>query len=112
MRDIRSTLIASTVCCALAGESLAAQQRNAVVTVRVRSASDVIIPGAEVSITRGLSAPLASGATNASGVVRLTLPRSAEDLEIVARKIGYRRRSQFFRADRDSMAITVRLDAA
>jgi hypothetical protein len=83
----------------LARASLAVGQKSSVeVRVRITDSSGKAIVGASVDLFRGLGARVASGATDTGGVAAVGAPRS-EDLEIVVRRIGFQRRSVFFRSD-------------
>ena len=82
----------------LASGSARAQHPTIGVHVRVADSSGKAVAGASVELFRGLSARVANGTTDSGGVVAVAAP-SDEELELVVRRIGFQRRSVFFRSD-------------
>jgi Carboxypeptidase regulatory-like domain len=66
-----------------------------VVDIHVVDAHNVAVPGADVSIVRGLNDVEAHGTTDDAGRRRLVVPRSSDPVQIVVRKIGFSRADQF-----------------
>jgi hypothetical protein len=89
----------STSLLLLLGTRVARAQRPAT-SVRVHVADSAARPiaGASVELFRGLTARVANLVTDSAGVATLTAPRD-EELELVVRRIGFQRRSVFFRSD-------------
>jgi hypothetical protein len=88
-----------------------AQRAQTTVRVRVMDTTGAPVAGADVSILRGSDVVLGSGATDAGGIRQLSVPRGGDELEVVVRRLGYQRGDYFFRADRDSVPLAVRLRA-
>ncbi len=78
-----------------------------VVDVHVVDAHNVAVPGADVSIVRGLNDVEAHGNTDDAGRRRLVVPRSSDPVQVVARKIGFSRADQFIVPTHDT--VTARL---
>lgn len=82
----------------LMNSSAARAQQPIGVRVRVADSSGRNVAAASVELFRGLSTRVANGTTDSAGVVSVQAPRD-EELEIVVRRIGFQRRSVFFRSD-------------
>ena len=68
-----------------------------VVSVHVIDSTGIAIEGADVAVLVGLSESKATGTTDPSGHVALTVTEPRGDYQLVVRKIGYNRSDQFFR---------------
>ena len=86
-------------------------QHDAIVRVRVVDSAGAPIANAEVSALRGLTTVVAGGPTDSLGRRSFTVPHGS-DYEVVARRIGYQRGTQFFSAVHDSVGIRLVLRAA
>lgn len=91
--------------------STAAQQRDALVRVRVVDSAGAPIANADVSALRGLTTVVVGGPTDSLGRRSFTVPRGG-DYEVVARRIGYQRGDQFFSAVHDSVGLKIVLRTA
>jgi hypothetical protein len=81
---------------------------RAVINVRVSDSTGPSIPGAEASIVRGLAEVLAVGTTDSAGKTQLALASGASSLQLVVRRMGYRRADRFFSLSaRDSASFSV-----
>jgi hypothetical protein len=67
-----------------------------VVRVRVSDSTGVAIRGADLSVVRGLNEVLATGTTDSVGRRVFLLNGVAGDVELIVRRIGYRRADRFF----------------
>jgi hypothetical protein len=108
---MRLRLVGIAAALASAASIARAQRPSTVVRIQVVDTAGAPLPGAQVSAMRGMVV-LASATSDAGGVQRFTLPRGDDEVEIVARKIGYQRGDHFFRADRDSVSLVVTLRVA
>jgi len=94
----------------IAASCLEAQQsKSIVVRVRVVDSAGTPIPGADVSILRGLQQVLGNGATDDRGIRTLIVPREDGDYQATVRRIGYTRADRFFPAPK-SDTIALQLD--
>ena len=94
----------------IAASCLEAQQsKSIVVRVRVVDSAGTPIPGADVSILRGLQQVLGNGATDDRGIRTLIVPREDGDYQATVRRIGYTRADRFFAAPK-SDTIALQLD--
>ena len=75
-----------------------AQRPTVGVRVRVVDSSGKTVAGASVELVRELATRVATGTTDSAGEVSVRAPRDQE-LELVVRRIGFQRRSVFFRSD-------------
>lgn len=92
-------LIAGVALAVLAPTGMRAQRSTAVgVRVHVADSAGRPVAGASVEAFRGLTARVATALTDSGGVATLSTPRD-EELEVVVRRIGFQRRSVFFRSD-------------
>ncbi len=91
--------------------SVGAQQRDALVRVRVVDSAGAPIANAEVSALRGLTTVVAGGPADSLGRRSFTVPHGG-DYEVVARRIGYQRGNQFFSAVHDSIGLKIALRTA
>ncbi|MGH7617624.1 MAG: carboxypeptidase-like regulatory domain-containing protein [Gemmatimonadaceae bacterium] len=82
------------------------------IDVRVTDGHNVAVPGADVSIVRGLNEALAHGTTDDAGRRRLSVPRSTDAVQVVVRKIGFARADQFVVPSHDSLAVRITLHRA
>jgi hypothetical protein len=92
--------------------TLALGQAPASVTIAIRvvDSANAPVAGADLSVVRDVSASLAHGTTNTAGHARLSMLRSAGDLQLAVRKIGYQRSYRFFTLPAaDSMVLEIRL---
>jgi hypothetical protein len=85
---------------------------DVVIDVHVLDARNVAVPGADVSIVRGLNDVVAHGTTDQSGRRPLTTPRSSDALQVVVRKIGYARSDQFVLPSHDTVVARIVLREA
>lgn len=85
---------------------------DVVIDVRVVDARNVAVPGADVSVVRGLNDVAAHGTTDSAGRRRLVVPRSNDPIEVVARKIGFTRADQFVLPSRDTIVARLVLHEA
>jgi len=83
-----------------------------VVDVFVVDGHNVAVPGADVSIVRELNKVVAHGTTDDNGRRRLTLSRSAQPFQIIARKIGFARGDQFLVPIHDTITSRIVLHPA
>jgi hypothetical protein len=83
-----------------------------VVDVFVVDAHNVAVPGADVSIVRELNKVAAHGVTDDNGRRRLTISRSAQPFQIIARKIGFERGDQFLVPVHDTITARIVLHPA
>jgi hypothetical protein len=67
-----------------------------IVRVRVSDSTGVAIRGADLSVVRGLNEVLATGTTDSAGRRVFLLNGVAGDVELIVRRIGYRRADRFF----------------
>ncbi|HEX4684064.1 MAG TPA: carboxypeptidase regulatory-like domain-containing protein [Gemmatimonadaceae bacterium] len=89
---------------------LGAQQPDSLtLRVVVTDSGGRAIERAEVSAVQGLATIRAAATTAASGIGILRIPRVAEPIEVVARRIGYTRASVFVTPARDTTTITIQL---
>jgi hypothetical protein len=105
-------LLLTLVSLALVGSRVAAQHGQTVVQVRVVDTAGAPVANVDVAILHGLNTVAASGTTDDAGMRALTIPRGGGDFQIVVRRIGFQRSDQFFRADRDSVALRMILRRA
>jgi hypothetical protein len=77
---------------------------SSIVRVRVSDSTGAAISGADVSIVRDLNTVLASATTDASGRHLFTLSGVTGDVELIVRRIGYRRADRFFTLAGDDSA--------
>jgi hypothetical protein len=105
-------LLLTLVPLALVGSRAAAQHAQTVVRVRVVDTAGAPVANVDVAILHGLNTVAASGTTDDAGMRSLTIPRGGGDFQIVVRRIGFQRSDQFFRADRDSVALRMVLRRA
>jgi len=105
---VSTALTALTALVALAA-SAAAQTPAPIVAVHVHVADSagVPLPGAEVSVVRGLVTVLARGATDERGEQTLMVPRGGDE-QLVVRKIGFTRVDRFFN-DTGAVSFDIRL---
>jgi hypothetical protein len=87
-------LLTALVCCIASALSLDAQPIS-ILRCRVVDSNGGVVAGAELSLVSGLKSVVAHGTTDANGSGVLTLQSAAGDYQLVARRIGYERRSQF-----------------
>jgi Carboxypeptidase regulatory-like domain len=90
--------------------ALAQGSASVVIALRVVDSASAPVPGADVSIVRGVSSVLAHAATDAAGNARLALPAGEKNLQLVARRIGYQPLYRFFdapAADSTTMSVTL-----
>ena len=78
-----------------------------VVSVRVIDSSGLAVEGADAAILVGISEAKASGTTDPSGHVSLTVTQPQGDYQLVVRKIGYNRSDQFFRGQPGRLSFDV-----
>jgi hypothetical protein len=97
-RRLIATALAPVVVLLSSSAEARGQQPSIGVRVRVVDSSGKGIGGASVELIRGLSTRVANGTTDNDGVAAVRAPRD-EDLEVVVRRIGFQRRSVFFRSD-------------
>lgn len=91
--------------CAAAQRAGATVLPQAVVDVRTADATDRPLAGVEVAAVRGLSDVISSARTDARGVAIVRVPRDSDDVQIIARRIGYQRADRFLRATFDSTTV-------
>jgi hypothetical protein len=103
---MRQWVIAALLC---GSTELRAQHPEAIVRVQVTDTAGAPIAGADVSLLHGFKLLLPAGPTDAAGFRRFRVPRGSDELQVVARRIGYQRGDRFFLADRDSLALVVRM---
>jgi len=110
---VRTSLstIALLAIAAIPCSSARAQQRDAIVRVRVVDSAGAPIANAEVSAMRGLTTVVTGGPTDSLGRRSFMVPHGG-DYEVVARRIGYQRGEQFFSAVHDSVGLRIVLRAA
>jgi hypothetical protein len=95
---VLNRFVAAMALLAIAGAAAAAQSTShAMVRVTARDSSGAPVPGAELTVTRGVHDILAHGTTDDGGhaVIPVEL-KETEDLNVTMRKIGYRRGDRFF----------------
>jgi hypothetical protein len=104
---MRLPLARLAVLAMVAAPSWAAAQGpdSVVVKVQIVDSANVAIAGVGVTIMEDLHAAIANGTTNNRGRVDVKIPRSPDQRELVARKIGLARGSSFFRANRDTIPV-------
>jgi hypothetical protein len=88
----------------LAPVARAQRPDTSVVRVRVSDSAGVAIPDAEVSVVRALNTVLATGTTDSAGRRVFTLSGVTGDVELIVRRIGYRRADRFFTLAGDDTA--------
>jgi hypothetical protein len=104
----RAVLFAILVASRLSGQT----SHPARVNVIVRDSAGAPVIAAEASIVQGLNLSRATGMTDERGRVSLTMSDIAsphEDYQLVIRKIGFTRRDQFFRFQRDTVSFEIKL---
>ncbi len=105
--------LAATIVFAARGAAQAAPPNQApagpplVISVHVIDSGRVAIEGADVAVLVGLSQSKASGATDQSGHVSLTVTHPEGDYQLVVRKIGYNRSDEFFHGKPGRLAFEV-----
>lgn len=78
-----------------------------VVSVRVIDSTGIAIEGADAAILVGINGSKASGTTDPSGHVSLSVTQPQGDYQLVVRKIGYNRSDQFFRGKSGRLSFDV-----
>jgi hypothetical protein len=78
-----------------------------IVSVRVIDSAGVAIEGADAAILVGISESKATGTTDPSGHVSLTVTEPRADYQLAVRKIGYNRSDKFFRGVPGRMSFDV-----
>jgi hypothetical protein len=101
---IVAVLTALFAAATLAPAARAQRPVTSIVRVRVSDSTGVAIPGAEVSVVQGLNSLLAVGTTDATGLRVFTLSGVTGDVELIVRRIGYRRADRFFTLAGDDTA--------
>jgi hypothetical protein len=95
VRDfLAAALIASTAVAQVTPS--AGRPALSIVRVRVSDSTGVAVPGAEVVVVQGLNTLLATGTTDVTGRRVFTLSGVTGDVELIVRRIGYRRADRFF----------------
>ena len=89
--------------------TLRAQRAETLVRVHVTDSAGAAVSNADVVVLHGFKPVVAAGPTDAGGFRRLTVPRGDDELQVVVRQIGFLRGDRFFIANRDSVALVVRL---
>ncbi len=112
-RTLSALTLAAAVATSLTSVSGAAQATATptipplVVSVRVIDSAGIAVDGAEAAVLVGLSESKASGTTDPSGHVSLTVEQPQGDYQLVVRKIGYNRSDQFFRGKSGRLSFDV-----
>lgn len=96
----------------MAAVGVSAQTPTMTLRVRVVDTLGKPVADAQTIVERGLNEVVGQASTDANGLHRFTLPRSGGDLQLTVRRIGYQRADHFFRADRDSLSLTIALHTA
>jgi hypothetical protein len=78
-----------------------------IVNVHVVDSTGTAIEGADAAVLVGLSDLKATGSTDPSGRVSLSVPEPTGDYQLVVRKIGYNRSDQFFPGKRGRLTFDV-----
>jgi hypothetical protein len=78
-----------------------------VISVHLIDSTARSIEGADVAVIVGLSDSKATGTTDPSGHVSLTVMEPRGDYQLVVRKIGYNRSDQFFRGTSGRLSFDV-----
>ena len=124
MQRHRSPVLAAIVCglCwTSAARIVGAQQSakspsvpppDAVVYVTVLDSTDRPLSDVELRTIAGLNKVLARTRSDAGGRAVLRVQRDSSELQLAARRLGLRPTTRFFRADRDSIQLEIRLSAA
>lgn len=98
---------------AVVPSTVAGAQETGALRVRVTDPAGAPVPGATVSLIRGVRDVVAEGRTGADGVRVLTAPVSSGEVQLVVRRIGFLRADQFLvRLMPDTLPITVSLKPA
>jgi hypothetical protein len=97
----------SLVVVSIIAAAVQAQQPGSIIRIRVVDTARAPVASADVVVLRGLTDAVANGVTDASGGRRFVVPRGNDELQIVARRVGFQRADVFFRADRDSVALVL-----
>lgn len=80
------------------------------IRVRVTDPAGAPVPDATVTLVRGMKDVIAEGTTGADGVRILTAPATADEVQLVVRRIGFARADQFLvRLAADTLPVTVAL---
>ncbi len=82
---------------------------TAIVRVRVADSARTGVPGADVSIIRGLNEIIGRGTTDNEGRASVSIASVSGDLQISVRKVGYSPASQFFILSNSSAAAEITL---
>lgn len=85
---------------------------DAVVYVTVLDSTDRPLSDVELRTIAGLNKVLARTRSDAGGRAVLRVQRDSSELQLAARRLGLRPTTRFFRADRDSIQLEIRLSAA
>jgi hypothetical protein len=83
-------------------------QRTHVLHVTVVDAARAPVAGTELSATRTSAAPVASAVTDANGAAVLRIAGD-DDIQLVARRVGFQRGERFVRLDHDSLDVVIHL---
>jgi hypothetical protein len=78
-----------------------------IVAVRVIDSTGLAVEGADAAILVGINEAKATGTTDPSGHVSLTVTEPQGDYQLVVRKIGYNRSDQFFRGKSGRLSFDV-----
>jgi hypothetical protein len=99
-------MLAATLFFANAASAQTAQQ--SAIRIQVVDSAGRPIANADVSILHGLSTVVARGLTDTTGTRTLVVP-SAGEYQVVARRLGFLRGSQFFSATVGTVAVRIQL---
>ncbi len=83
-----------------------------VVHVLARDSVRRVVAGAEVTIVRGLNVVLARATTDDNGRATLSVAPAADDLQLVARRIGYDRVNRFIRVGAEGVTFDLLMSAS
>src|SRR4051812_8167224 len=108
---LSASMLRAMVLMGMLGQSAAAQQKQHTVRVTVIDTARAPLAGADIVAMRNVTTSVAMAVTDAHGVAILAVTGD-HDIELAARRIGYRRGSRFVRLDRDSVDVVLELHAA
>jgi hypothetical protein len=111
MRRLAALLVVLSL--AAGGRQLGAQAgATTVVRVLARDSTRRTVAGAEITVVRGLNDVVARATTDGNGRATLSVAPAADDLQLVARRIGYDRVDRFIHVGTDSVTFDLLLTAS
>jgi hypothetical protein len=109
---VRIVALLAAVCSLGWTQASRAQTKPHTVIVQVTDSASKPISGSSLTVMRGVSTVIAQATTDAAGRHIFAVAGKDENLEVVARKIGFVRGDRFFALDRDTIAISIVLQRA